>query len=162
MNITIELTASPALLEAINNLTAAFAGRGTNLTDLSPVKKPETAAPVIESIATDVKLADQPAAEQPAQAEHKTTRRRNGRTATEAATDVPATASEGPTGTTTSDDPTGEPVTIEMVRAAVRAKTIDEGKREEAVDLLKSFGSPNVTNLDPSKYSKFLEKLKAL
>lgn len=168
MNLTIELTASPALLDAINNLTAAFTGRGLNLPDLSPVgtsepvSQPATEAPAEAATET---TSPEPVVEAP-----KATRRRNGKAvaSTETATSDPEPAAE-PVAETTAPAPvtqtqkaSDEPITIERVRAAVRAKTIDEGKREEAVELLKTFGSPNVTNLDPAKYSEFLEKLNAL
>lgn len=52
-------------------------------------------------------------------------------------------------------------VSLEMVRAAVSEKA-NAGKRNELKELLTSFGSKNVTELDKAKYAEFLNQVNAL
>lgn len=51
-------------------------------------------------------------------------------------------------------------VTIEQIVAAVRVKS--QTKRQEVKDLVTEFGADRVTNLEPSNYADFWERLQAL
>lgn len=56
---------------------------------------------------------------------------------------------------------TSTTVSLEMVRAAVSEKA-NAGKRDALKELLTSFGSKNVTELDKAKYAEFLNQVNAL
>lgn len=56
---------------------------------------------------------------------------------------------------------TDMPVTIEQIRALVKAKT-DAGKREECKALIKEFGAANVTTLKAEHYSDFFTRLNTI
>lgn len=52
-------------------------------------------------------------------------------------------------------------LTIEELRAAAQAIS-KNGKRDQVLALVKSFGVDSLPKLDPSKFEEFAEKLKAL
>lgn len=135
MNFTIELTASPALLEALKLMTETLQGftlSGESKTRKSPEKKERAAA-------APVAPAPLPAAESIPVPE-ECSGRQEGK-----AEEVSAAA----------------PVTVEQVRAAVQAKA-QEGKRGELRNLLDSYGVKNVSSLEPEKYGEFYAELMKL
>ncbi|MEL7586615.1 MAG: hypothetical protein AAGU19_07855 [Prolixibacteraceae bacterium] len=152
MNFTIEITASKPLLDALTQIAAALQGQ-RSFTPVEPVEPAAIAASIAEAVTA-------PAAE-PEQAPAKTRRRTNKATEQPAAeaTEVPETAEQAPAPVVQN---TGEKITIEAVRAAVREFTTTPEKREQARALLIEIGAASVTNLDESKYAEFLEKLNAL
>ena len=50
-----------------------------------------------------------------------------------------------------------KPITVEQVRAIITAK-VRAGKKDAIQELLKRYGTVNVTKLDPAKYADFLKE----
>lgn len=143
MEITLKITAEPALLQVLNALTGGL------------MRAPQFSEPVQQAML-------EPAAVKPA-----STRSRTAQTGKATAA---AVASESDP-TVTAAEPVAEPVastqtealemSIETVRALVQEKS-QAGKRAELKKLLAEFGTDRVTDLDPAKYSDFYKKAEAL
>lgn len=138
MNITLELTASPSLLEALRML-AGFA---------NPVASFEPTARAInapETTQTSKKAVEK--SQEAAEAErstHETTR-------------VVETTTAEVTETTASTTK----LTVEQVRAATSAKA-KAGKRAEVKELLSKYDADSVTTMNASDYEAFYAELEAL
>lgn len=145
MNFTIELTASPALLEAINNLTRAFAGNAP-----ASVSVP-VAAQVKRGGKRDLPAVAPNVAEADTAATDTTEAGENTPTASGPVFDAFATPSAG----------TKQAPTIEQIRAAVREKGM-AGKKDEAKALLDQFGVERIPDLPEDVRADFLAKVEAL
>lgn len=139
MKLTIELTAHPDLLGAIEKLTGLFTGRVERA--IAPTPKVERA--VMPEPQADAKPAPPKKAPKPAPAPVEET------TLPEAETE----ASTGPNPDTT--------ITLEELRAEAQKIAIG-GKREALKDLLTEFGADKIPNLDTAKYDAFMQRLKKL
>nr|WP_129732310.1 hypothetical protein [Parabacteroides goldsteinii] len=136
MNITLELTASPSLLEALRML-AGFA---------NPVASFEPTARAIiapEATQTQKKIVEKSQADAEERAANETTR--------PAAAVAAATAEAG----------VQTELTVEQVRAVTSAKA-KAGKRAEVKELLAKYGAESVTNMDASNYAAFYAEIEAL
>lgn len=134
MNITLELTASPTLLEALKLL----AGFANPVASFVPVEKVISAP---EAAQTQKKTVEE---------SRKTT---DDRSANETTREVTTATTET---TTVQTD-----LTVEQVRAATSAKA-KSGKRAEVKALLSKYGTDSVTNLDAAHYAAFYTELEAL
>lgn len=136
MNITLELTASPSLLEALRML----AGFANPVASFEPTAR-AIIAPEATQIQKKVVEKSQAAAEE--RAANETTR--------PAAAVAAATAEAG----------VQTELTVEQVRAATSAKA-KSGKRAEVKELLAKYGAESVTNMDASNYAAFYAEIEAL
>lgn len=145
MKLTIELTAHPDLLGAIERLTEVFGGRAEKAIMPTPqVERAVMPTPQADTKPTPPKRAPK-------------------------ATPTPAPAEEMPEKEVPSEEtkpqkPTPAPahgITVEELRAKVQ-ETAMSGKRAEVKDLLTEFGAANVSALETDKYDEFLTRLKAL
>lgn len=86
---------------------------------------------------------------------------------------APATPAETPSQQTVTESPTTAPATAEAVPAPAKvidletisragAALIDQGKLPQVLAVLKEFGVEAITQLQPSTYPAFAERLKAL
>lgn len=143
MKLTIELTAHPDLLGAIERLTAVFGGRAEKAIMSTPqVERAVMPTPQADPKPTPPKRAPK-ATPAPAEAE---------------------TEKEAPAEETKPQKPAPAPahgITVEELRAKVQ-ETAMSGKRAEVKDLLTEFGAANVSALETDKYDEFLTRLKAL
>lgn len=138
MTITLELTASPSLLEAVRML-AGFA---------NPVASFEPAVRAInapETTQTSKKAVEK--SQEAAEAE------RSARETTQVAETTTATVTETTASTTK--------LTVEQVRAATSAKA-KAGKRAEVKELLSKYDADSVTTMNASDYEAFYAELEAL
>lgn len=135
--INLHLTASPELLETVNNLAG-----------IMPQPKARQIEPVKADPAPEPTEAPEPAKTAPTRSRAKA---------------KPEEPKEEPAQT----EPTPEPeageaeVSIEEVRAVVHTKAT-AGKRDEVKALLQSFGVQRVTDLEPEKWGAFMYKVNAL
>lgn len=145
MKLTIELTAHPDLLGAIERLTAVFGGRAEKA--IMPTPQAERAvmpAPQVDPKPTPPKKAP--------------------RATATAAPAEKAAEKEVPAEETKPQKPAPAPahgITVEELRAKVQ-ETAMSGKRAEVKDLLTEFGAANVSALETDKYDEFLTRLKSL
>lgn len=135
MNFTIELTASPALLDAIKNLTLAFQGQSAPV-EASELKKPvSTKTKAVDSIPDKIKPI---------------------------LTAPDPVVVEKPDATETTEVTEKEIViTLEDLRALVRTKA-QAGHRDAIKACLVASGAENVTNLEKDKYAEFKANVEAL
>lgn len=134
MNITLELTASPSLLEALRML-AGFANPVASFEPTArAINAPETTQAQKETVENTQKAAEEE------RAVNETTRT------------APATTAEAGAQTD---------LTVEQVRAATSAKA-KAGKRAEVKELLAKYGAESVTNMDASNYAAFYAEIEAL
>lgn len=143
MKLTVELTAHPDLLGAIERLTAVFGGRAEKAIMSTPqVERAVMPTPQADPKPTPPKRAPK-ATPAPAEAE---------------------TEKEAPAEETKPQKPAPAPahgITVEELRAKVQ-ETAMSGKRAEVKDLLTEFGAANVSALETDKYDEFLTRLKTL
>lgn len=139
MEFTIKLTASPELLDALNNLASAFSGKQAE-------SKNETALKVVKEPAVE------PSSTQPRKRTTKNTQ-------TEEAP-APEVQKEEATQAAETDQSEEAP-TLEEIRELVVAKA-REGFREEVKKAIQSFGVERVTDLDPAKYAELKAKVLTL
>lgn len=149
MKLTIELTAHPDLLGAIERLTTVFGGGAEKAVMPAPqVERAVMPAPQVDTKPTPPKRAPK---------------------ATPAPAPVPApaeemTEKEVPSEEAKPQKPAPAPthgITVEELRAKVQEVAMS-GKRMEVKDLLTEFGAANVSALEADKYDEFLTRLKAL
>lgn len=145
MTITVELNASPALLEALR-LLAGFANPVASFTP--------TAKSTCMAEAKQVKNAVE---------ESKDAAETDRCTPLEATAPAPVVIAAPATATSTD---TTKPVmpanlTVEYLRAATREKT-ESGKKAEVKALLSKYGSDSVTNLDAAHYAAYYAEVVAL
>lgn len=138
MNITLELTASPSLLEALRML----AGFTNPVASFEP-----TARAIIAPEATQT----QKMVVEKSQAVTEEERAAKETTRSVAAAAAAATAEAG----------VQTELTVEQVRAATSAKA-KAGKRAEVKELLAKYGAESVTNMDASNYAAFYAEIEAL
>lgn len=137
MEITLKITAEPALLQVLNALTGGL---------MRAQQFPEVQQAMLEPAAV------KPASTRTARAPQRTTA-----VAVTSESDPTVTAAE-PAASTQTEAPE---MSIETVRALVQEKS-QAGKRAELKKLLTEFGTDRVTDLDPAKYSEFYKKAEAL
>lgn len=145
LKVTIELTAHPDLLGAIERLTEVFGGRA----EKAIMPTPQVARAVMPAPQADPKPTPPKRAPK--------------------ATPTPAPAEEMaekqvPSEETKPRKPAPAPahgITVEELRA--KAQEVGMlGKREDIRSLLIDLGAENISSLDPAKYDEFLARLKAL
>lgn len=138
MNITLELTASPSLLEALRML----AGFANPVASFEPIAKaisaPETTQTTKKAVEKSQEVTE---AERSA---NETTR--VAETTTAAVTETTASTTK---------------LTVEQVRAATSAKA-KAGKRAEVKELLSKYDADSVTTMNASDYEAFYAELEAL
>lgn len=134
MNITLELTASPSLLEALKLLASVFTNPSNGIISMPGINQAVSLLPEVPGIieAPQTVIDDRSV--------NETDRREVGASAT----------------TTTQTD-----LTVEQVRAATQAKA-KSGKRSEVKALLSKYGTDSVTNMDAANYAAFYAELEAL
>lgn len=134
MNITLELTASPSLLEAFKLLASVFTNPSNGIISMPGINQAVSLLPEVPGIieAPQTVIDDRSV--------NETDRREVGASAT----------------TTTQTD-----LTVEQVRAATQAKA-KSGKRSEVKALLSKYGTDSVTNMDAANYAAFYAELEAL
>lgn len=138
MNITLELTASPSLLEALRML-AVFANPAASFEPIArAISAPETTQTSKKAVEKSQEVTE---AERSA---NETTR--VAETTTAAVTETTASTTK---------------LTVEQVRAATSAKA-KAGKRPEVKELLSKYGADSVTTMDASNYEAFYAELEAL
>lgn len=136
MTFTVELTASPALLEGIKLLASAFVNPLTPA-NVNSVK--HAVKPAVAPAATAASTTDAPAIEDEAKRQAQEIDRSN------------ATASASAT-----------TLTIEELRAVTAQKSKGEGKKNEVKALLREFDTKNVSDMDPKYYTEYYAKVSAL
>lgn len=137
MNITLELTASPSLLEAFKLLASVFTNPSNGIISMPGINQAASLLPEVPGII------EAPQTVIDARSVNETDRREVGASATT-------------TATTTQTD-----LTVEQVRAATQAKA-KSGKRSEVKALLSKYGTDSVTNMDAANYAAFYAELEAL
>lgn len=138
MNITLELTASPSLLEAFKLLASVFTNPSNGIISMPGINQAASLLPEVPGII------EAPQTVIDARSVNETDRREVGASATTT------------TATTTQTD-----LTVEQVRAATQAKA-KSGKRSEVKALLSKYGTDSVTNMDAANYAAFYAELEAL
>lgn len=137
MKLTIELTAHPDLLGAIEKLTGLFTGKVERA--IAPTPQVERA--VMPEPQADAKPAPPKKAPKPAS--------------------TPAKETTPPEAETAADSKSDTTITIEELREEAQKIAIG-GKREALKALLTEFEAKNISTLDPAKYDEFSARLKAL
>lgn len=137
MEITLKITAEPALLQVLNALTGGL----MRAQQFPEVQQAMLEPAVVKSASTRTARAPQ----------------RTTAAAVTSESDPTVTAAE-PAASTQTEAPE---MSIETVRALVQEKS-QAGKRAELKKLLAEFGTDRVTDLDPAKYSEFYKKAEAL
>lgn len=135
MEITLKITAEPALLQVLNALTGGL------------MRAPQFAEPVQQAI--------EPAMTKPTST--RAARAAQSSRATASESEPTATVAEPAVITQTA----ATEMSIETVRALVQEKS-QAGKRTELKALLAEFGTARVTDLEPEKYSEFYKRAEAL
>lgn len=144
MTFTVELTASPALLEGIKLLASAFVNpltpaNGNPVPARIPIEPKQVVKPAEAPAATAASTTDAPAIEDEAKRQAQEIDRSN------------ATASASAT-----------TLTIEELRAVTAQKSKGEGKKNEVKALLREFDTKNVSDMDPKYYAEYYAKVSAL
>ena len=138
MEITLKITAEPALLQVLNALTGGL---------MRAQQFPEVQQAMLE-----------PAVVKSASTRSRTTQTGKATAAAIASESDPTVTAAEPAASTQTEAPE---MSIETVRALVQEKS-QAGKRAELKKLLAEFGTDRVTDLDPAKYSEFYKKAEAL
>lgn len=139
MTFTVELTASPALLEGIKLLASAFVNPLTPTNENPiPVRIPITSKKSVTPAETPVASADSVTTDEERRQEQEEDR-------TNTTASAPATT-----------------LTVEELRAVTAQKSKGEGKKNEVKALLREFDTKNVSDMDPKYYAEYYAKVSAL
>lgn len=148
INVQIELTASPSLLDAMLKLALAFQGQAAAVPQSTEEVKPAKTKKVQETVKTE-KAPETEAVHNAAEAVAQ-------------AADAVAQAAEAVAQTIEATQKAGSnTITVEDLRAIVRDKA-QAGKREQIKAILTGMDSTSVTTLKEEQYADFLTKVKAL
>lgn len=144
MNVTLELTASPSLLEALRLLAGVIGGSSKfhmpdTMNTMATVDTPKPNAPKIIP-------------ENVAEAERAQNEVARNTTISTAGSAVAETATKT----------SGARITLEMARALTHSKSKVEGKRKEVKAILAKYDTDSVSNMDASNYEAYYRELEAL